>query len=141
MVDGLTLQAYAVLLRAANEAGYSLPRIMVSACRSHLVECRKRNMSVPNLSPWTSYAFTRHDGEEGNLSQNPTMLWYPWAVEASAQWLKYAERNDLGMDERRGVRQALGHLVVDLEKDVGTATEAFVYITAEQLYALCSLPE
>src|SRR5205823_8427778 len=65
IIDGLTLQAYAVLFRASVEADVSIPEDLPEHARRHLLECGKRPLRSPDLPPYVSYAFRRHDGDEG----------------------------------------------------------------------------
>src|SRR5262249_51428676 len=78
--EGLTLQIYALLLRANVEAGVELPDALLDAVPRHLARCADRTLDFPDQGGYVSYQFTppgRKKPEQ--LIQNLTYLWYPWA--------------------------------------------------------------
>lgn len=139
-IDGLTLQAYAVLFRATNEAKFPLSDDLFDAARDHLRDCGTRPLTAPDQSAYMTYTFRRHDGKDAQEVPHLTFLWYPWAIDASVQWLEQARRRQLSDKQTADVRRTLGKLVVDLGPDAVTSGEAFIYILSERLYALASVP-
>ena len=119
---------------------FRLPDGFGDHVRRHLLLCRTRSIDFPDLSPYVSYMFRRHDGVDAELGQNLTYLWYPWAVEACRAWLEHARRGGVDAGAIANVRRVLGHLVVELGPQAPTAGGAFVFIRAERLYALSSVP-
>jgi serine/threonine protein kinase len=140
IVGGLTLQAHAVLLRAAVEANFPLRKDMGERARKAVLRYRHRTMKFPNEGVWTSYPFRAPDGANAELKFPLTFLWYPWAVEASIRWLEYGRKIGAQQDKLDEVQNLLGRLVVQLGPEAPTEGTSFVFVSAERLYAFSSVP-
>ena len=82
--DGLTLQIYALLLRAEGEAGFQVPDRILKDIPAHLTLCSQRSLDFADDVGRFSIAFMNHKGQERIGKESITFLWYPWAVECSA---------------------------------------------------------
>jgi hypothetical protein len=139
VIDGLTLQGYAVLLRAADEADIALPDGFSDHVRRHLLECGRRPLDAPDEAHYVSYAFRRADGKQDSVVQNLKQLWYPWAIESAVRWLEHAQRNSHNETHVLEVKRVLGRLVVELGPQAARSSEAFAFVPAERLYGLTAV--
>ena len=139
--DGLTLQTYAILLRAEAETGFSIPPVIINQIPRHLTQCIKRDLSFPTESSEFSAPFRTHAGLDFVGRDSVTFLWYPWAIAAAQAWLQRAAQKGASVEDHVQVRRALGHLVVDLGEDaVKEATADWAFVAAETLYGMSTIP-
>jgi hypothetical protein len=140
ILDGLTLQLYAVLLRAEEEAGIQLPAAMLEQIPRRLASCAGRGLDFPTSSGEFSADITDHEGKRLKVKEQVRLLWHPWAIDAAARWLKHAEQHGGAPEDDFRVRRALGHLVIDLGDDaVRRAGQDWTFLAAELLYGLDSV--
>jgi hypothetical protein len=67
-------------------------------------------------------------------------LWHPWAIEAATRWLARDARVPGPARDRRRVRRALGHLVVDMGPSArAKASEGYIFVASETVYGLSSV--
>ncbi|HEX8069273.1 MAG TPA: toll/interleukin-1 receptor domain-containing protein [Pyrinomonadaceae bacterium] len=140
--DGLTLQIYALLLRAHTEAGITLPPAVMQQMPKHLAECAARDVDFPIGRAEFSQICTGADGREYTGKEGVGFLWYPWAMDAASRWLRWAEQHkaETAPEDRVRVRRALGHMVVDLGPEaVRHASADWTFIPAETLYGLSDI--
>ncbi|PYO64034.1 MAG: hypothetical protein DMD28_00195 [Gemmatimonadetes bacterium] len=146
--DGLTLQIYAELLRAEDEAKITVPPRILTRIPGHLAALANRpgDFRIDTQTRWTGIWLTNYEGVPvvSNVYELK-FLWHPWGIEATTRWLSRArQRNDASWREIAAVTRARDHLVVDLAQDaIADATDpktGFTFIPAEMLYALSSIP-
>jgi hypothetical protein len=138
--DGLTLQVFAQLLRAQDEADVRLPENILNEIPRRLEDCVSRDFTYPIGS--AAYATPAKDftGREYTARQSIGFLWYPWAIDGAVRWLERANREGRPMQQRVRVRRALGHLVVDLgDESAARASSSWIYIGAETLFGLSAV--
>lgn len=123
VLDGLTLQIYATLLRAEAEVGLAISRPILESFQRHLSSLATRPIDFPESRG--SFLRLLYDfpppGETGPgpLKQENMSIgfaWHPWAIESAARWLKRQERLGAPLEERVHSRRILGRLVVDFEQ-------------------------
>jgi hypothetical protein len=141
-LDGLTLQIYALLLRAEAEAGVQLPATLANNIPRHLARCIDRGSDYPDSVGKFVIDFTAPDGKNVVGSEPIKFLWYPWAIDCATRWLRRpaAESSqNTTPDDRIAVRRALGHLVIALgsERAANAPTE-WTFVVSETLYCLSS---
>lgn len=147
---GLTLQVYAELLRAEDQAGIEIPAEILAALPRHLSDLVGKALKEAydagenqlryqsHLDRAESAATGKPRWSTGNESVN--FLWHPWGVESAARWLDRAERKGAEAVDIQRVRRALGHLVVDLGNDAfREATTGFTFVASETLYGLSAV--
>ena len=140
--DGLTLQIYSELLRAEAEAGITLSPQIASQIPNYLQNCAGRDLNFPVASgEFSEIIIDRDTGKESSDKEAIGFLWYPWAVSASVQWLRRAEKVGAPVEERVRVRRTLSNLVVKLgEEAVQKASSEWTFQAAETLYGLSTIP-
>ena len=138
--EGLTLQISALLLRAEAEAGFKVPDRILNDIPSHLTLCSRRNLDFADGVGKFSIPFKDHKGQEIFGKESITFLWYPWAVECSARWLRRLNQQGASADEQIPVRRGLGRLVLDLGKDLRSKVHSeFTFVSAEDLICLAAI--
>ena len=136
-VDGLTLQAYAELLRAEAEAGIQLPDGIVDAIAVQVPALVERPADYPIVNKTYFRPYRRADGLVMDGQESMYYAWHPWAIEMSSWWIRRLERNQAPREELVTARRALGHLVVDLgDEIVEGMLDGVAYPIAETAYAL-----
>ncbi len=138
--DGLTLQVYATLLRAQNEAGIELPENVLRPMEQRLIDCVSRTPEFPVASG----EFESDIEVAGRTIQRKEayrFLWYPWALEAMDGWLKFSEKHPRPKEQVVRIRRARAHLVVDIgPKVVESLEDNWLFMAAETLYGLSGVP-
>lgn len=133
---GLSLQNYALLLRAEQEAGIPLPPAVAAALPQVLARLSGASMRQPPDAGEFAAEFVNHEGRADAKTEMINLLWHPWAVEACRRWLDRDARAPGDRADRFRVRRALGHLVVDLADDaLVEATKGYIFVASETLYA------
>ncbi len=136
----LNLYAYGAIGRAAADLSYPIPAKIEKAALEQLIGLAKRSYypSQEDIEHWTRYV---DDQGKRQLVNQPTRLfWYPWALEALVQWLRYADRAQLRPESIQGMQRSLSHLVVDLsDAMLGDVSRAPIFVKAEALYGLCAV--
>ena len=139
--DGLTLQIYAVLLRARAEAGLEIRPEIMKAMEPHLVGCVERSAAFPVASGEFESNLTWF-GRETVRKEAYRFLWFPWALQAMDGWLDYAETHPQPKEQVVRIRRARAHLVVDVGPTIVAPMESdWLFIAAETLYGLSSVPD
>ena len=138
ILDGLTLQIYAELLRAEAEAGITLPPQMFNQISDYLKSCAERDLSFPVASgEFAETILDRETGKESSDREAIGFLWYPWAIDASVRWLQRAEKMNAPMEERVRVRRALSNLIIKHGEEAAQKfSSEWTFQAAETLYAL-----
>jgi MTH538 TIR-like domain (DUF1863) len=140
-IDGITLQIFSELLRAEEEAGVTLSPQIIEQMPRYLARTVERDLKFPTASGEFAEPITDRDGKDSVDREAIGFLWYPWAINASARWLRRAEQHGAPMEDRVRVRRALGHLVVNLgEKAAETASAEWTFMAAETLYGMSAIP-
>jgi hypothetical protein len=144
---GFTLQAYATLLRAEQEAGIPLAAPVASALVASLrrLDDRTPEDLRESLSRWDtgefSVAFRDLEGRPDHRNEAINFLWHPWAIEATRRFLDRAERSGVSDADLRRARRLLGTLVVDLEDEaVRRAVSGYTFVASETLYGYGAVP-
>ncbi len=138
--DGLTLQIYALLLRAQAEADVPVPPAILAQIPKHLAQCAVRDFGFPVSRAEFSAACLDPNNREYTGKESVGFLWHPWAMAAAQEWLRWAEQHNVPREERVRVQRALGHMVVTLGGDaVKRASVAWTFIPAETLYGFAEL--
>lgn len=141
VIDGLTLQIYSELLRAEAEAGITLSPEILEQMPRYLARTVERDLKFPTASGEFTAPVVDRDGKDAIEREAVGFLWYPWAINASARWLRRAEQKGAPMEDRVRVRRALGHLIVVLgDKAVETASAEWTFQGAETLYGMSAIP-
>jgi hypothetical protein len=140
--DGLTLQIYAELLRAEEEAGISLPPKILNQIPRHLNSCNTRTFNYALASTSYQAAIKDYNGNQAvDVSESLAFLWRPWAIDCAARWLRRAKRYGVADEAQVPVQRALGHLVIDLgDEAMRRATGGWTYEAGETLYGLAAIP-
>jgi hypothetical protein len=137
---GLTLQTYALLLRAEAEAGIPVPGPVLDAVARHLESLEGATMDQPPDAGEFNHFVVGDDGRVAIQSESINFLWHPWAIDAAARWLDRAARAGAPPERRYAVRRVLGHLVVGLgDESVQRAKDTWVFISSETLIGLSSV--
>jgi hypothetical protein len=138
---GLTLQTYALLLRAESEAGVEVPAEILAAIPRHLLTLEGASMEQPPDAGEYNHFVVGDDGKVAIQSESINFLWHPWAIDAAARWLDRAARLGAPASERYAVRRVLGHLVVGLGPEaVRLSRDTWVFISSETLLGLSAIP-
>jgi hypothetical protein len=141
VVDGLTLQIYAELLRCGVETNYRIPPAMLELIPSHLERCADRLVEFPDVTEYVLHPLRTPSGQDFIGRQGVTFYWYPWAMECAIRWIFYAEKHNVPTAEIERVRHVLGHLVVTLgSAQVKKCIDGWIVETAETLISLSNLP-
>ena len=140
-IDGMTLQIYAELLRAEDEAGITISAEILRAIPRHVAQCATRDIGYGVQRAQFTTWVRDFEGREHAELESINTLWYPWAIDTSVRWLNRAKKFGAPRDDVIAVRRALGHLTVDLgDEAVNAAKSEWTFITAETLYVLALLP-
>ena len=133
----LSLYAYGAIARAAVDLGFVVPETIKTAALEQLISLARRPYypSQADTEHWTRFADDR--GRRQMVNQPTRLFWYPWALEALVQWLRYAGHAQLRPESIRGLERSLGHLVIDLSGAmIGETSRAPIFVRAEALYGL-----
>lgn len=134
--DGLTLQVYATLLRAHNEAGIVMPSTIMKAMEHHLIQCAFRPATFPVASGEFESELMIH-GNNVQRKEAYRFLWYPWALIAIEQWLIWEKSVPQPTETLVRMRRTRAHLIREIGDDVvNTAEGNWLFIAAETLYGL-----
>jgi class 3 adenylate cyclase len=150
---GFTMQVFATLLRAEEQAGVALAPEIAAAIPDALARVErwgpKRVVDVLETYDTGEFGLSFRTGRKADdgtdevdtRNEAINFLWHPWAVETAVRWLARAER--LGIAPRDVVRErrALGILVVDVgPAAVDKAVSGYTFVASETLYGLSSVP-
>jgi hypothetical protein len=140
VLDGLSLQAAAMLLRASNEAGVEVPPTIFSNVTSVLISCVSRTETFPQSSGEFEEDIMWR-GTRRHTREAYRFLWYPWALEAMRAWLDYAQAHEQPVEDVVRIRRARSHLLGETGRLIVTdAAQDLTFIAAEVLYGLGSIP-
>jgi serine/threonine protein kinase len=138
--DGLTLQIYALLLRAEAEADFALPEHLVRHISARLTRCVRRGLDFEDTVGKFHVLCTDGLGKQRLAQESVTFLWYPWSIECASRWLQRANRCGAPMADCVQVRRALAHLVIDLgPAEVARASKEWTFVASETLLALSAV--
>ncbi len=138
--DGLTLQIFALLLRAEEDGLIQLPDAVVAQIPQHLANCQGRDFSFQIGIALFGTPFTSVKGQPNHLVRPIKMLWYPWALDCATRWLERCERLKFPHEESVRARRLLGHLLFDLGDEARKdAKGGLVYIASEAILGLTSV--
>lgn len=139
--DGLTLQVYATLLRAHNEAGITISAEIMEAMERQLIDCVSRTPGFPVASG----EFESDIKIGGNIIQRKEayrFLWYPWALVAMDGWLKMEQNHPRPKEIEVRIRRARAHLIAEIGPAMRESLDDnWLFMAAESLYGLSSVPE
>ncbi len=138
--DGLTLQLFALLLRAEEAKLVELPSAITAQIPHHLAECASRRFDHPILT--AAFTFTAPDQQkQAIIYQRPVrFLWHPWAVECAARWIARLQRAGAPHEEVVAMRRVLAHLVLTLGPPaMNELKTGYTYVLVEELLGLSSL--
>lgn len=139
--DGLTIQIFAELLQTKEALpDFAISPAIMNEIPRQLALFARRDLSFPVNGGEFLAQYTRFDGIEDNGRRLIKYLWYPWVIDCSVRWLRFADKEQLPQEQRVQVRRALGHLVVDLgDEALKRAQRDFTFFASEDLYGLTSL--
>jgi hypothetical protein len=138
--DGLTLQIYGRLLDAQAEAGLRVPPAIAMEIPRHLAGIAQRAIDFPVSSGEFVASITDDTGHEDRARESINFLWYPWALDCAARWLRSEDARIVPAEDRIAVERALGHLVMDLgDQSVTAASQGWTFVAAEILYGLSAV--
>lgn len=139
--EGLTLQIYAELLRAQEQAGLVLPAEMLAEIPAHLERLKDRTMESADDAGEYSAPFTNHLNQQVPGNESINFLWHSWAVETCVRWLASPAAKTAAHEEVVRVRRTLGILIVDLSAEMRKkAIEGMSYIGGETLLGYSVVP-
>ena len=137
VLDGLSYQAFATLLRAEEETGIALPAPLVGAMADRLLGAADR---APEYRKEESDFPTKVAGRYEK--EGIQFTWYPWALEASVRWLARTKRTPEPPDRVRAVRRIVSRIVTGNDGRFlrhAVSNERKTYEAAEHLLALAQL--
>jgi hypothetical protein len=139
---GLTVQAYAILLRAQARGDIQIPRPMMNAV-VELVKSKFQDNVPAGLTDSTAQYkdvvyLSPKDGTQVHPAPTTRFVWYPWAIECVARWL------DLQPDHRAALNDSMVRrtltVLLTTEREVYLKKNPFLtFRYSEMLYALGSL--
>jgi hypothetical protein len=140
--DGLTIQIFDELLKTQEMLeDFALPPEMRQEIPRQLALFARRDMAYPVNGGEFTALFRLGNGSETVGRRTIKYLWYPWVIDCSATWLRYAAREHLPNEQRVAVRRAQGHLVVDLGSEaLARAKRDYTFFASEDLYGLSGVP-
>lgn len=139
--EGMTLQLYAELMRAEEQAGIVLPAELIEEIPRHLARLVGRSADDPDDAGEFMEGFRTHAGVEMPGTESINFLWHSWAVETAVRWLARTKRFPAPRPDIVAVRRALGVLVVDMEAGrTKMAVEGMSFIGGETLLGLSVVP-
>ncbi|MBN9121285.1 MAG: hypothetical protein J0I06_19395, partial [Planctomycetes bacterium] len=135
--DGLTLQLFALLLRAERYGLAELPPAVADQIPRHLAECRTRPFDHPiSLTVFEAEA-AGFAGERLVIQRPVRFLWHPWAIECAARWLARLQRRGAPNEDVVAARRVLGHLVLALGPVAAEELKAgYAFVLLETVYGL-----
>lgn len=134
--DGLTLQVYATLMRARNEAGIAMPPHILQAMENHLISCAFRAPTFPVASGEFESEILIN-GNQILRKEAYRFLWYPWSLMAIEEWLKWQKNTEQPPEKIVRMRRARAHLVMEIGDEIVTTVDNnWLFIAAETLYGL-----
>jgi len=137
---GLSLQIYALLLRAEAEGLVTLPSDVAREIPLALAGLVGQDIEVAADAGEFGLAFRSHEGRAEVRNEAINFLWHPWAIATAQAWLVRCRRTGAPQAELVSARRVLGHLVVDLRaKAVSKAGSGWTFIAAETLIGLSAL--
>jgi hypothetical protein len=138
-IDGLTLQAFSVLLRARDEAGVVLPTDIQWAIRSYLLSLETRDERYPSVTIRPAFDFEDYRGRPRSETIAIRCLWRPWAISAAYRWLHSSGEQQASAEDRNRVRRILGALLTDPPAAPYRPEKRASYVIAEDLFGFLSL--
>jgi hypothetical protein len=137
VLDGLSFQIFATLLRAETEAGVALPARIVDGMTNRLLGVGERAPDFPtDASDFPIKVAGRFEKEGIHFT------WSPWVLEASTYWLERADRTGALPAQIQAVRRIVSRIVTGHDRDFvkyALDKERYVYEPTELLLALSSL--
>ncbi|PZR72179.1 MAG: hypothetical protein DLM73_13895 [Chthoniobacterales bacterium] len=139
--DGLTIQIFAELLQTQEALpNFSIPPAILKEIPRQLALFARRDLSFPVNGGEFLAQYTRFDGKDGVGRRLIKYLWYPWVIDCSVSWLKFADHQQLPKEQRVQVRRALGHMVVDLgDEALKRARRDYTFFASEDLFGLSKI--
>jgi hypothetical protein len=142
IMDGLTLEIYAELLRCEEEDGLSLPAAIVQAISGQIDRLLGRPINYPGEAADYTRIFTNFDGARVTRWEQIRFIWLPYAIDVAERWRRRLERNGGSPEAILQARRVLGYLVVDLGSRGFADAESDktpVFIASETLHALAAI--
>ena len=140
--DGFTFQVFGTLLLAEAAGRVKLPDAILSQIPILLGECG--TWPLDHKSPVALFS-SPYRNHLGKATLHPQRLmrpvWYAWAVNCAACWLRRCERTSAQRDEIVRTRRVLGHLLLTLGPKAIQEGGAggYTYVTAETLIGLSAI--
>jgi TIR domain len=120
---------------ALGRGRVSIPDNIRRAALNQLSDLRFRSYIPPHhdIRHWVTITNDRGQSEQKTFQTR--MFWYPWAIEALLNWLRYADQQRFAPEIRRALQRSLGHLVLSEEMPNDMAQAAH-YAVAETYYGI-----
>jgi hypothetical protein len=116
-----------------------LPDMIRTTALQRLIDLRLRpyHPAYQDLTYWTTYNNGRGQSEEGFVRTR--VIWYPWALEALAHWVRRVDRERPGPEIKRALERSLGQVaIVNADAMVSNISRVPLFTTAETYYGLGS---
>jgi len=140
--DGLTLQLFALFLRAEQYGLDELPAGMPEAIARHVEECATRAFDHPIVTAVFDCDGFGFGGESLLLQRPVRFLWHPWAVECAARWYARLKRTGAPHERLVAARRVLGQLVFRLGAEAVVEGKAgYTFVVMETLMGLSAVAE
>lgn len=145
MEEGLTLQVFAMLLRAEAEAGYHLPKAVAESIPPNLEKLQSVTyggiQGTNSTAHFVEPVRTRGCPCVRTRARYIDFAWYPWAIACSELWLRRIKSHPGDSPTAETAKRALGHLIVDLQSDAAAdASVEHPWAAGELLVALNLAP-
>lgn len=141
--EGVTLQSFAMLLRAEAEAGFVVPPNVIAAIPPHLGRIATASYSgIEGTVSATHFVENVTGSAPGQVRTRVRYIdfaWYPWAIACSQLWLDRAAAHP-DTPDATSARRALGHLLVDLGPAAQSDASTHDWAAAELLVNLDLVP-
>jgi hypothetical protein len=140
VIDGLSWQVYAALLRSEAEAGVELPNPIVQALGPAIAALAERTAGFQDKSTMYRRLYHGADGKIALGVDSVQYAWHPWAIETCVWWIRRLERRGAPRDAILEARRTLGHLIIDLGDEMTKKiVDGVAFPVAETSYTLASV--
>jgi hypothetical protein len=140
---GITLLAYAALGRACAEADTVVPVAISASALKSMADLRQRKYESADPDIRFDVRVADSAGLQKTQVTVTRMIWYGWATEGVASWLRCMRKHDQPPEVTLPLLRSLGHLLnevgPDMVRDV-LRPQRPLWINAETYYGLGNVP-